>query len=262
MTAWLLSIGRMLGLGSFAGIRPSLTLAVIGVVSYFDWGVHANSTFSWLSHWLAIGIFVTLAILESTFDKISKLDRLQDRLIMPYRLFMGGVAGAATVPFGWKGIVVGAAVGAGAAWFAQYTKHLSRPKSVPSEAVVALISAAEDLGAFLGSVLVLAVPYAGYACVGVTGFIYWRVRDRRRTKYKRMRRAAGVRPLAGHGSAAGADDRPSASGPRVGADGAVAAAEPGPAPEGARDGAEGVTDVSALETEVPVTDSERGDDGG
>ena len=109
MTAWLLAIGRMLGLGSFAGIRPSLTLAVIGVVSYFDWGVHTNSTFSWLSYWLAIGIFVVLAILESTFDKISKLDRLQDRLIMPYRLVMGGVAGAATIPFGWKGIVVGAA---------------------------------------------------------------------------------------------------------------------------------------------------------
>ena len=90
VTAWLLAIGRMLGLGSIAGIRPSLTLAVIGVVSYFDWGVETNSTFSWLSHWLAIGIFVVLAILESTFDKISKLDRLQDRLIMPYRLFMGG----------------------------------------------------------------------------------------------------------------------------------------------------------------------------
>ena len=142
MTAWILAIGRMLGLGSFAGIRPSLTLAVIGVVGYFDWGVETNSTFSWLNHWLAIGIFVVLAILESTFDKISKLDRLQDRLIMPYRLIMGGVAGAATIPFGWKGIVIGAAVGAGAAWFAQYTKHLSRPKSVPSEAVMALISAA------------------------------------------------------------------------------------------------------------------------
>lgn len=192
MTAWVLAIGRMLGLGSFAGIRPSLTLAVIGVVSYFDWGFEINSTFSWLSHWLAIGIFVVLAILESTFDKISKLDRLQDRLIMPYRLFMGAVAGAATIPFGWQGIVVGASVGAGAAWFGQYTKHLSRPKSVPSEAVVTLISAAEDLGAFLGSVLVLAVPFAGYACVGGTGFIYWRVRGRRRSKYKKMRRAAAA----------------------------------------------------------------------
>ena len=193
MTAWIIAIGRMLGLGSIAGIRPSLTLAVIGVVSYFDWGVEANSTFHFLTFWLAIGIFVVLAILESTFDKISKMDRLQDRLIMPYRLVIGGVAGAATAPFGWKGIVVGAALGAGAAWFSQYTKHISRPRSVPSEAVVALISAAEDLGAFLGSVLVLAVPYFGYACVGVTGFVYWRVGDRRRSKYKQMRRTAGRR---------------------------------------------------------------------
>lgn len=212
MTAWILAIGRMLGLGSIAGIRPSLTLAVIGVVSYFDWGVATNSAFSWLSHWLAIGIFVVLAILESTFDKISKLDRLQDRLIMPYRLFVGAVAGAATIPFGWQGIVVGAAVGAGAAWFAQYTKHLSRPKSVSSEAVVTLISAGEDLGAFLGSVLVLAVPYFGYACVGVSGLIYWRVRDRRRTKYLRMRRAATAAAAAARqdGTAAdGAQERPS-----------------------------------------------------
>lgn len=187
VTAWILAIGRMLGLGSIAGIRPSLTLAVIGVVGYFGWGVETNPTFSWLNHWLAIGTFVVLAILESTFDKISKLDRLQDRLIMPYRLVMGGVAGAATIPFGWQGIAAGAAVGAGAAWFAQYTKHLSRPKSVPSPVVVSLISTAEELGAFLGSVLVLAVPYFGYACAGVAGFVYWRVRTSRRSKYRRMR---------------------------------------------------------------------------
>ena len=193
MTAWVLAIGRMLGLGTIAGIRPSLTLAVIGVVSYFDWGVETNASFSFLEHWLAIGIFVVLAILESAFDKIAKMDRLQDRLIMPYRLFVGGVAGAATMPFGWRGIVVGAVVGAGAAWFSQYTKHLTRPKSVPSEAVVILISAAEDLAAFLGSALVLAVPYIGYACVGVTGFVYWRVRGRRRAKYRKMRRGEGYR---------------------------------------------------------------------
>ncbi len=197
MTAWIIAFGRMLGLGSIAGIRPSMTLAVIGVVSYFDWGVEINSTFAFLSHWLAIGIFVVLAILESTFDKIAKMDRMQDRLIMPYRLVVGGVAGAATVPFGWHGVVVGAAVGLGAAWFSQYTKHLTRPKTVPSAAVVALISAAEDLGSFLGSALVLAVPYVGYAYVGVTGFLYWRVRGRRRAKYRRLRRSA---------AAAGGDD--------------------------------------------------------
>lgn len=190
VTAWILAIGRMLGLGSIAGIRPSLTLAVIGVVGYFDWGVETNAAFSWLNHWLVIGTFVVLAILESTFDKIAKLDRLQDRLIMPYRLVMGGVAGAATIPLGWQGIVVGAAVGAGAAWFAQYTKHLSRPRSVPSPVVVSLISTAEELVALFGSVLVLAVPYFGYVCAGATGVVYERVRTSRRAKYRKMRKAA------------------------------------------------------------------------
>jgi uncharacterized membrane protein len=281
VTGWLLAIGRMLGLGSFAGIRPSLTLAVIGVVTYFDWGVTTNSSFAWLSWGWVIGIFVVLAILESTFDKIAKLDRLQDRLIMPYRLVIGGVAGAATIPFGWQGIVVGAGLGAGAAWFAQYTKHLSRPKSVPSEAVVALISAAEDLGAFLGSVLVLAVPYFGYACLAVTGFVYWRVGDRRRAKYKQMRRAAGVRPAAeARGSpmrgtrtpggapvaARAAPEEPAAAG-----DGeAVTAAPTDGATDqalGALGGGESVTspdlpDTTKLEAGVRLAESERGDDGG
>lgn len=196
MTAWVIAIGRVLGLGSIAGIRPSLTLAVIGVVSYFDWGVEPNDTFSFLTNWVAIGIFVVLAILESAFDKMPKMDRLQDRLIMPYRLFIGGVAGAATIPFGWRGIVVGAAVGAGAAWFSQYAKHLARPRSVPSEVVVNLISTTEDLFSFLGSALVLAVPYVGYGAAGFTGFMYWRVRDRRRAKYRRMRKAGGRTPAA------------------------------------------------------------------
>jgi len=253
VTAWLLAIGRMLGLGSIAGIRPSLTLAVIGVVTYFDLGVETNSSFAWLSWWWVIGIFVVLAILESTFDKISKLDRLQDRLIMPYRLVIGGVAGAATIPFGWQGIVAGAAVGAGAAWFAQYTKHLSRPKSVPSEAVVALLSAAEDIGAFLGSVLVMAVPYFGYACVGVTGFISWRVRDRRRAKYKQMRRPASARPpaagpagTAGAGVAAEAEGTGLAAGGPVGTDLAAADLSDGPAAD--------PQDVAAVEAAVRTVD--------
>jgi uncharacterized membrane protein len=201
---WIIVVGRMLGLGSIAGIRPSLTLAVIGVVSALGWSVHANPTFAFLSHWLIISTFVVLAILESTFDKIVKLDRVQDRLIMPYRIAVGGVAGAATIPFGWQGIVVGAAVGVGAAWFAQYTKRLTRPKTVPSDAVVTLISAAEDIGAFIGGLLVLAVPYFGYACVGVAGFAYWRVRGRRRSKYRKMRRAARRAAEAGETRGTGA----------------------------------------------------------
>jgi uncharacterized membrane protein len=188
MTAWVFAVGRMLGLGSVAGIRPSMTLAVIGIVSKLGWGVGLNPTFSFLGHWLAIIIFVVLALFESSFDKIAKLDRLQDRLTMPYRLVAGGVAGAATIPFGWQGVVVGAVVGAGAAWTSAYVKGLTRPKTVSSDAVLNLISLWEDLAVLAGSVLTLIVSPVGYAIAAFTGFVYWRVRWRRRAKYRAMRR--------------------------------------------------------------------------
>jgi len=188
MTAWVFAVGRMLGLGSVAGIRASMTLAVIGIVSRLGWGVGLNPTFSFLSHWLAIVIFVVLALLESSFDKIPKLDRLQGRLMMPYRLVVGAVAGAATIPFGWHGVVVGVVVGAGAAWTSTFVKGLTRPKTVPSDAVLTLMSLWEDLAVFAGTLLTLIVSPVGYGIVAFTGFMYWGVGQRRRAKYRAMRR--------------------------------------------------------------------------
>jgi len=188
MTAWLFAVGRMLGLGSVAGIRPSMTLAVIGIVSKLGWGVGLNPTFSFLGHWLAILVFVVFGLLESSFDKIPKLDRIQGQLTMPYRLVAGAVAGAATISFGWQGVVVGAAVGAAAAWTSTYVKALTRPKSVPSDAALTLMSLWEDLAVFAGAVLTLIVSPVGYGIAAFTGFVYWRVRSRRSAKYRAMRR--------------------------------------------------------------------------
>jgi hypothetical protein len=192
MTAWVIAIGRMLGLGTSAGLRPSLTLAVIGIMSNTEWGAHVNSSFAFLHHWLVICILIVLALLESSFDKIAKLDRLQDRLIAPYRLAGGAVAGAATIPFGLKGIALGAALGLFASWFAQYTKHITRPKSVPSDAVVTLLSLGEDLATFLGSVLTLVVPYIGYVAPAGATAIYLRTGQRRRAKYRRLQHQAAA----------------------------------------------------------------------
>jgi uncharacterized membrane protein len=188
MTAWVFAVGRMLGLGNVAGIRPSMTLAVIGVMSKLGWGAGLNPTFSFLGHWLAIIVFVVFALFESSFDKIAKLDRLQGRLTMPYRLVAGGAAGAATIHFGWRGIVVGAAVGAGAAWTSTYVKRLTRPKTVSSDAVLTLLSLLEDLAVFAGVLLTLIVSPVGYGIAAFTGFVYWRVRSRRNAKYRAMRR--------------------------------------------------------------------------
>jgi len=188
MTAWVFAVGRMLGLGNVAGIRPSMTMAVIGIMSKLGWGAGLNPTFSFLGHWLAITVFVVFALFESSFDKIAKLDRLQGRLTMPYRLVAGGAAGAATIHFGWRGIVVGAAVGAGAAWTSTYVKRLTRPKTVSSDAVLTLISLWEDLAVFAGALLTLIVSPVGYGIAAFTGFVYWRVRSRRKAKYRAMRR--------------------------------------------------------------------------
>jgi uncharacterized membrane protein len=178
----------MLGLGTAAGTRPSLTLAVIGIMYKLGWGVGLNATFAFLGHWVAIIVFVVLAIFESSFDKIPKLDRLQGRLTMPYRVAVGGVAGACTIPFGWWGIVVGVVIGAFAAWFALYTKQLTRPKTMTSDAALNLLGLWEDLAALAGTLLTLLFSPVGYGMVGFTAVIFWGTRYRRRAKYRHMRR--------------------------------------------------------------------------
>ena len=107
---------------------------------------------------------------------------------MPYRLFMGGVAGAATIPFGWQGIVVGAASAPGRRGSPSTPSTSRGPRACPATPSSRSSAPRRTSRRFLGSVLVLAVPYVGYAYAGVTGFMYWRVRDRRRAKYRRMRR--------------------------------------------------------------------------
>ena len=79
-----------------------------------------------------------------------------------------------------------------ASWFAQYTKRITRPRSVPSDAVVTLLSLAEDLATFIGSVLTLVVPYFGYVPPAASTAVYLRTGHRRRAKYRRFRRQAAA----------------------------------------------------------------------
>jgi uncharacterized membrane protein len=192
MVEFLFALGRAAGLGTSAGIRPSLTIAVIGMMDHLHAGTTVNPTFSFLGSWAAIVAFVVLAIIECGIDKIPNFDRVQGRLSMPYRVVMGGIAGAATIPYGWQGIAIGFAVGASVAWFALYTKQLVRPKTVSSDAALVIVSMLEDLAAFATSVLTLVFAPFGYLAIGFTSAMYWRGRYRRRAKYRRMQRRGGL----------------------------------------------------------------------
>ena len=188
MIELLLAGGRVAGLGTAAGIRPSLTLAVIGMMHHLHAGTTLNPVFSFLGYWQVIVIFIVLAIIESGLDKIPTFDRVQGRLTTPYRIVMGGIAGAATVPFGWWGIAIGGVVAAALAWFALYTKQGSRPKTVASDAALVLMSMWEDLASFATAMLTLVFSPFGYLAAVFTSVVYWRTRYLRRAKYRRMQR--------------------------------------------------------------------------
>ncbi len=184
---WVGDIGRMLGLGSAAGFRPSLTLAIIAVMSSLGWGTPVNDAFGFLDHWITVVVFVLLAIFESAFDKVPQVDRLQDRLTMPYRLVCGAVSGAALVGHGTTGIVIGVLVGAAAAWLALRSKHKSRPRSTSSEAVVPMLSLGEDLLVFGGTALTVMWGWVGYIVFAIAFVIHARRQLRQRRKYRRLR---------------------------------------------------------------------------
>ncbi len=177
----------MLGLGSTAGFRPSLTLAIIAVMENLGWGTSVNDTFAFLGHWLAVVVFVLLAIFESAIDKVPKVDRMQDRLTMPYRLACGAVAGAAMVGHGTAGVVAGVLVGAAAAWFSLHSKHETRPRSTTSEAVVPMLSLGEDLLVFGGTALTLLWAWTGYVVFAIAVVMHLRRQAQRRRKYRRLR---------------------------------------------------------------------------
>jgi len=185
--SWFGDIGRMLGLGTTAGFRPSLTLAIIAVMSNLEWGTAVNETFSFLDHWIAVVVFVSFAIFESAFDKVPQVDRLQDRLTMPYRVVCGAVAGAALVGHGTAGLVAGVLVGGAAAWLALRSKHETRPRSTSSEAVVPLLSLGEDFLVFGGTALTVMYGWVGYVVFAIAAVMHFRRQLARRRKYRRLR---------------------------------------------------------------------------
>lgn len=191
MFGLLFALGRMVGLGTAAGVRPSLTIAVIGIVHHLHAGLALNATFAFLGHWIPILSFVVLAMVDSALDKIPRFDRVQSRLSLPYRVVMGGIAGAATIPYGVVGLAVGAAAGAAAAWFALYTKQLARPRIMPSDAALVLLSLWEDLAGFATAFVTLVFSPFGYLALAFTTTIYWRTRYLRGAKYRKMRRRSG-----------------------------------------------------------------------
>ena len=187
MTTWIWAIGRLCGVSVSAGLRASMTLLILGVLSREGWGFHAAPGFGWLESSVAIAVLVVLTILEIAFDKVPSFDRLSARLSAPWRLAAGAIAGGAAMPHGALGLAVGFAGGAAFALLGLSAKRQWRPRSTTSTMTVPLLSLVEDLTAFGAVVLSATLPPIGYAVACWTGWFDLRLRRRRVAKYKGLR---------------------------------------------------------------------------
>lgn len=185
--SWVWAVARLLGLSTTAGIRASMTLLIVGVLSREGWGFQVPPRFSWLESSTAIVVFVVLAIVETSVDKMQSLDRIQDRLTMPWRIVAGAIVGGAAMAHGVLGLVIGVVVGGFLAWFGLEIKRLWRPRTTSGAMTLPLISLVEDLVAFVGAVLTAALAPFGYAIAVWAGWFYYRLRRRRVAKYKGLR---------------------------------------------------------------------------
>jgi len=190
VTAWLYLVGRMLGFGTAGGVRPALTLAIIGVMDRLDIGPQLHFPFTFLDHWLAIVILLGLAIVEANFDNVPVLARLQDRLLMPWRVVAGAAAATATIGHGAVGLIAGLVVGAAVAWLGQTVKHGARPRQAHGGLAYSLVSLSEDMFAFVGAIATGLFGLLGYVFFIVNLWLYVWLRRRRRLKYRvrRVRR--------------------------------------------------------------------------
>jgi hypothetical protein len=193
MMGWILTVGRILGFGVAGGVRPALTLAVIGAMARIGIGPAVHGPFRFLDHWVTILILAALAIFESKFDSVPALARLQDRLLMPWRTGAGAVAAAATIGHGTLGLVIALVLGAMAAFMGQAAKYGRRPSSGPAGLAFALVSLSEDLFAFGGAVATALYSLLGYVFFGLNMWLVAWLRIRRRQKYRRPRAPAAPR---------------------------------------------------------------------
>jgi uncharacterized membrane protein len=187
VTSWIWAVGRLLGLSPSAGLRASMTLLVMSVLSREGWGFHLPAQLSWLESSYAVAVLVVLTILEIAFDKVPSVDRVYSRLTVPWRLVAGAIAGAGALSHGWLGFGVGLAAGAGLAYVTISVKRLWRPRSTTSTMTIPLLSLLEDMTAFVGAVLSATLPPVGYAIAVWVGWFDVRLRRRRVAKYKGLR---------------------------------------------------------------------------
>jgi uncharacterized membrane protein len=181
------------GLSSLSGLRAFLPLALVGLISRYQWfgpiDLH-GTPFAFLELTWVIVLFFVLAVIEISADKAAVLDSAQDFVATPLRVLAGAVLfGAAISHEPALAIVGGMIAGAGISGAAHMAKGAIRPAATVSTAgtINPFISVFEDLAAGVGTVLVILFPPLGFLLLLFLVYLIYRVSRRRKRKYRGLR---------------------------------------------------------------------------
>ena len=158
----LVHVAMGMGLAACTGLRAFLPLLVVGVAGRLEW-VPLSDSYTWLASWPALVVFGAAVVAEILADKFPIVDHALDSLQTIVKPVAGGLI-MATVVDDWAPlyvtvfwIITGGAV-SGAV-------HVTKAKlRLVSSATTAgfgnpVLSAVEDVGALVGSVASIIVPW-------------------------------------------------------------------------------------------------------
>lgn len=182
-----------LGLACLSGFRaflPLLLLAVAVRLAFLGAPVVEGTWAAFLEReWVLIALGA-LALLEIVLDKITGPKLAFDLVMTPLRMAAGALAFA--VPLSNRGLVtviIAAVAGAAVALIGHAARGALRPGAEETAGVHnrPFLSFFEDLATTAGTVAVLAFPFLGVLLFLFVLFLVYRVRMRRRRKYKGLR---------------------------------------------------------------------------
>lgn len=171
-----------LGLSIPAGLNAYIPLLVIAISQRFEW-LELKAPFDVLGEWWMIAIIAVLLAVEVVADKVPAVDHVNDAIQGFVRPAAGGIvavaaAGSAVDVSPWLLVLAGVVLAGGV----HAVKATARPAVNLTTAGVGtpVVSAAEDAGALVLSVMALVAPVlVVFISAGVV-YSLWRLWRRRR----------------------------------------------------------------------------------
>lgn len=148
-----------IALAAPAGLNAYVPLLGVALAERFGW-LALREPFDILGEWWMIALIVVLLLIEVLADKIPAVDHVNDAIQTFVRPAAGGILAASTSGAGTLGTIALVVIGVLLAGSVHAAKAVTRPavNATTGGAGAPVVSAVEDVGAIVLTVLAIAVP--------------------------------------------------------------------------------------------------------